>query len=205
MNYKGEFSFSNVVQSLQDCMNILFLIGILFCGPLTQYFLIENNKSEIQSDFKALLNLVGLRNYIVAPATEEFVYTACVLATLRPCGIQIQLYVSPLLFGFAHVHHGYELFKGKQHSMAAIMVSCIFQLCYTWLFGILTNYMFLRTNNLLGCILAHSFCNWNGFPDLVVYGQKWWRVTYYALLILGAVGFFSNLHPLTDSCMGYLK
>jgi prenyl protein peptidase len=104
----------------------------------------------------------------------------------------------------------------------------IFQFTYTSLFGFFAAFVYIRTGNLLSVILAHSFCNWMGLPRLsgrvgveagVSIGSPGarkrddddddypryesrgvtWTVAYYALLVAGAVGFYWQLFPLTES------
>lgn len=75
------------------------------------------------------------------------------------------VFISPLYFGIAHVHHYYEfrLTHPETHILPAILRS-LFQFTYTSLFGFFAAFVFLRTGNLPAVILAHSFCNWMGLP-----------------------------------------
>ena len=136
------------------------------------------------------------------------------------------VFLTPLYFGIAHVHHLYEfrLTNPRTPLLVAVLRS-LFQFTYTSLFGFFAAFVFIRTGNLFSVILAHSFCNWMGLPRL--YGRVGvqagepigppgkedgrsdyashrehgvgWTVAYYTLLVLGAVGFRFLLFPLTDS------
>jgi prenyl protein peptidase len=104
----------------------------------------------------------------------------------------------------------------------------VLQFTYTTLFGGYATFLFLRTGSLLNVILVHAFCNWIGFPrfwgkvsagETVLgpdYGEarngddkspqdqgEWmdivWTVSYYSLLVVGAVGWWSSLWRWTES------
>jgi prenyl protein peptidase len=104
----------------------------------------------------------------------------------------------------------------------------LFQFTYTSLFGFFAAFVFVRTGNVYTCMLAHTFCNWMGLPRLYgcvgveagipigppdvdkkddeqksvpAYEGKgvWWTAAYYIFLVAGAVGFYYQLFPLTES------
>lgn len=112
--------------------------------------------------------------------------------------------------------------------MVQSVLRSLLQFTYTTLFGGYATFLFLRTGSLLSVILVHAFCNWIGFPrfwgkvsagetvlgpdsgegedgdgknpqeqsgfmDLV------WTVSYYALLVIGAVGWWKSLWVWTES------
>lgn len=81
------------------------------------------------------------------------------------------MFITPLYFGIAHIHHFYEftLTHPRVPYLHALLNS-LFQLAYTTLFGWYANFVFVRTGNLLAVILAHAFCNWMGLP------RVWGRV-----------------------------
>lgn len=149
-----------------------------------------------------------------------------VLAQLS--GKQI-VFLTPLYFGIAHLHHLYEF--RITHSEVPFLVAIarsLFQFTYTSLFGFFAAFVFIRTGNVYTCILAHAFCNWMGLPRF--YGRVGveagvpmgppdvdkkdddqksapayqgkgieWTVAYYIVLVAGAVGFYYQLFPLTES------
>jgi len=173
--------------------------------------------------------------------TEELIWRALLiplhLLALPPKAAGQQSYTSlifitPLYFGLAHLHHLYE-FK-LTHPRVPIVVALlrsIFQFGYTSVFGFFASFVFLRTGNVWACCLAHSFCNCMGLPRLwgrlqgpepdsepmgppvdspigaegvphpAVRGALsiWWTVAYYVLLVIGAMGFYMTLWPLTES------
>jgi prenyl protein peptidase len=139
------------------------------------------------------------------------------------------VFLTPLYFGIAHVHHLYEFhITHPEVPMLMATLRSLFQFTYTSLFGFFATFLYLRTGNVYICILAHTFCNWMGLPRLygrvgveagvpigppdvdmkndgskgaAVYRGKSiaWTVAYYVILIAGAVGFYYQLFPLTES------
>jgi prenyl protein peptidase len=147
----------------------------------------------------------------------------------RFSGKQI-IFLTPLYFGIAHVHHLYE-FRITHPRVPFILAVArsLFQFTYTSLFGFFAAFVFVRTGNVYTCILAHAFCNWMGLPrfygrvgveagvpigppdvdkkddadqrTVPAYQGKGiaWTVAYYLILVAGAVGFYYQLFPLTES------
>lgn len=173
--YNGTLYLINIYESI-------LLISQLFIGPLTDILLCHifvngcNIKSLVNS-IKSLFNSIwNIRNYIFAPITEEIFYTSLLITsyqTLFPHGsisFKRMLLEPPLYFGIAHAHHAYETYSKSKSiangpSIATIVTSTIFQMSYTYIFGILTNFIFVvTTGNLWSCIILHSICNIMGFP-----------------------------------------
>ena len=145
------------------------------------------------------------------------------LAHVSPSRI---VFIAPLYFGIAHVHHFYEfrLTHPDTPALAALLRS-LFQFGYTTIFGWYATFLYLRTGSLIAVIVVHSFCNWCGLPRFwgrVESGDSvgpaftrgkedadavevdgtlgvGWTVAYYVLLVAGAVGFCHGLWPLTES------
>lgn len=120
--------------------------AFFFCGPL-----FIKNKSNITQ----------------GPFTEEVMFRSAMvplhlLAHTSPGRI---VFLAPLYFGIAHVHHFYEF--GLTHpdtpAIAALLRS-LFQFGYTTIFGWYATFVYLRTGSLLSVVLIHSFCNWCGLP-----------------------------------------
>jgi prenyl protein peptidase len=75
------------------------------------------------------------------------------------------VFLTPLYFGIAHLHHLYEF--RITHPEVPLFVSILrslFQFTYTSLFGFFATFVYLRTGNVFTCMLAHTFCNWMGLP-----------------------------------------
>ena len=153
-----------------------------------------------------------------SPITEELLFRSLLvplhlLSHLSPGRL---ILLTPLYFGIAHVHHFYEYSLTHPHTpLFPALVRSLVQFTYTTVFGWYATFIFLRTASLPAVVLAHSYCNWCGLPRLwgrvgeddpgrKPHGKTkrlgiWWTVTYYMLLLGGAVSFRGGLWSLTDS------
>jgi prenyl protein peptidase len=130
------------------------------------------------------------------------------------------IFLSPLIFGLAHVHHFYEFrVTHPQVPLTAAIVRSVFQFSYTYLFGIYATFLFLRTGSLLAVVIVHAFCNAMGLPRFWGYVEpywlsddeldarparfslKVWSGIYYVLLVGGMFAWLKGLYPLTESLM----
>ncbi|ODM99758.1 CAAX prenyl protease 2 [Orchesella cincta] len=145
----------------------LILTAVLFLGPISMegfsglwriYF-------EPRYWLSYMKEWIWIRNYVVAPITEEFTFRACMLSLIIHCTNPITaVLVCPVFFGAAHLHHMNEQIKLGVKWTIALATSC-FQFTYTSIFGAYSAYLFLRTGHLIAPILVHAFCNHMGFPD----------------------------------------
>ncbi|KAJ6024542.1 hypothetical protein N7540_005339 [Penicillium herquei] len=217
--------------SVADVARSLLLTAVLFIGPLYERGIVEGEwRSWFQPSkySESLRGWIGWRNYIAGPITEEIMFRSGLiplhlLAQFSPGHI---VFISPLYFGIAHVHHFYEfrLTHPDTPALAALLRSFV-QFGYTTIFGWYATFIYLRTGSLLAVILIHSFCNWSGLPRFwgrVEAGQPIsppitrgksdsrasagngqlsiaWTIAYYLLLVAGAVAFAQLLWPLTES------
>ncbi|ESP02896.1 hypothetical protein LOTGIDRAFT_111054 [Lottia gigantea] len=146
-------------------------------------------------------NLMWIRNHLVAPFSEEFIFRACMLPLLVPAfGAGTSVFLCPLFFGVAHFHHMIEkVITGQQPVFEAFKTSS-FQLCYTTVFGAYSAFLFMRTGHVIAPILAHAFCNHMGFPvfgEVMGYQQPT-RMKLIVAFIVGLIGWLSLLYPLTS-------
>ncbi len=205
----GEFHFEtgHIGLFIRDVLQSLLLVLILFIGPVLDlaFFSSPDPSFLVKEVSRQLSTLAGLRDLIVGPLTEEIIYTSVTIVILhqvKEISTKTLIFLPPVFFSFAHFHHAYELFTKKTpiHIIGAVIA---FQLTYTFLFGIFTNFVFLRTNNLWSCFLVHSFCNFIGVPKFTVSTTKfaYWNIVYYALLVLGSIGFYRFLYTFTQSSL----
>ncbi|KAG6856282.1 hypothetical protein H0H87_005892 [Tephrocybe sp. NHM501043] len=185
------------------------LTPVLFIGPLFGMYLGRSLPFQARYSFQVdvvdkFTTWIGIRNYIVAPITEEIVFRACVIAVYHMSGASAKrmIFLGPLSFGLAHAHHAWDTFNryGRTACAAkrAILMS-LFQLAYTTVFGFHCSYMFLRTGSVYPAISAHIFCNIMGLPEIA------WELKAYpnrkkAILFAyaaGIVGFACTLGPWT--------
>eukprot|EP00128_Syssomonas_multiformis_P001281 Colp12_sorted_trinity150504_noHs@27770 len=183
----------------------LLLFVILFSGPLLLSFLEKELPHQHPCGFVEFMKLCfgdihWWRDTVVAATTEEFVFRACLIPPfVSAFGTTSTIFLSPLFFGVAHVHHLYtQRHKRGKDLLQAVLVT-VFQLAYTTLFGGLMAFVFLRTGHLLPAIFVHSFCNSMGFPRLdIAFTHPTHRVLLIVAFVCGLAGFISLLHPLTD-------
>jgi len=169
--------------NLFDVTRSLLLTAILFAGPLFEEGIVDGNWRGWLSfgSFKRYVidDLVTFRALVVGPVSEEVVFRSLavslyLLANVEPSEI---VFKTPLIFGLAHLHHLNETIVKHQTSERSYLATAMtpsvllsglvmitFQFAYTSLFGVFATFLYLRTGNVYACILAHSFCNYMGFP-----------------------------------------
>ena len=117
------------------------------------------------------------------PITEELVFRSLLiplhlLTNMSPSNI---VYICPLYFGIAHVHHFYEFTLTHPYTpLVPAILRSVIQFGYTTVFGWFATFVFIRTGSVWTVVLAHSFCNWAGLP------RVWGKVEGSA--IIGPVG-----------------
>ena len=153
----------------------LLLTGLLFLGPLYVCYL--DAELPLQSCFSwhrqvrcKFGSLLGIRNYLVGPLTEELVFRASILVPLFLAGVTHTNLVlaSPAFFAIAHVHHAYNVYlqQGRsRHAAISGLVTATAQFAYTMVFGWYANFLFLRAGSVWAPLSAHVFCNVMGLPS----------------------------------------
>lgn len=149
----------------------LLFFGPLFCSYLRRELPFQRNWLWEIHVAARYLSVNGLRNYWIAPVTEEIVFRACVLSIYHLSGAskKYMIYFAPLTFGLAHIHHAWDTYNRYGRTWAAArraLSLSTFQLCYTTLFGMYVSYLFLRTGSILPPITAHIWCNIMGIPEI---------------------------------------
>jgi prenyl protein peptidase len=139
---------------------LLFSVVILFSGSI--YHDYHTNNFNVQPIW------ISIRNYIVAPIVEEIVFRSCMIALMKQDHSAKEIiFISPLFFGLAHLHHGYRVYtENGSDSFAlkkAILVTIV-QFSYTTIFGMYSAFCLLKSG-IVTCILIHVFCNFMGLPD----------------------------------------
>ena len=156
------------------CTLPLALTAVLFAGPLAQ-LAVEGRRGWAART--ALPLEVKLRNWAVAPLVEEFVFRACLISFLLASGAApaASAWLSPLLFGAAHLHHAYDLVRFQRYPLRAALAQLLFQLAYTTLFGWLAAHLFVSSRHLAAAALPHAFCNFMGPPAPPPHGAPYRR------------------------------
>ncbi|KAI4868917.1 hypothetical protein F4820DRAFT_76378 [Hypoxylon rubiginosum] len=213
---------------LVETFKCLSLTAVLFAGPLYEYLVIDEGWRDwlaLQPVSKVFNEWTRWRNIAAGPYTEEVLFRSAsvplMLAAQTP--VTTTIFLSPLIFGLAHLHHAYE-FRVTHPNVpfATVILRSVVQLSYTTLFGAYATFLFLRTGSVLAVFVVHAFCNCMGLPR--VWGRVYpdegvldnstgkvfrpsiaWTVAYYVLLFAGAVGWYRNVGPLTDSSIALVS
>lgn len=149
------------------CINCLLLTAALFLGPLAQHgFIVLQGESKLFFSVEGGFWVV-MRNLVLAPITEELVFRACLVRLWVSASMPIKtiIFCSPFCFALAHTHHFIEHVR-RTRSKKQALLQVLFQVFYTSLFGMYSNFLLIRTGSLIAVILAHTFCNHQGFPDI---------------------------------------
>ncbi|KAH9210972.1 hypothetical protein DL95DRAFT_392919 [Leptodontidium sp. 2 PMI_412] len=153
------------------------LTAILFLGPLFEGGIAEGEWRawiRLRGLHTVIGGWIGWRNFVAGPITEEVLFRSAsvpLLLLARTSNTTI-IFLTPIIFGLAHIHHFYEFrITHPDTPVIAAILRSVFQLAYTTLFGGYVTFLYMRTGSLLGVILVHAFCNWMGLP------RVWGRVT----------------------------
>nr|KAK4123759.1 hypothetical protein N657DRAFT_645349 [Parathielavia appendiculata] len=174
--------------ALWDSLRVLFLTALLFTGPLFSYLVVERG----WADWIRLAPLKEVweewttwRNIVAGPITEEVLFrTASIpLMLIAQSPLRHTIFLTPIVFGLAHVHHFYEFrLSNPQVPAARALARSLFQFAFTTVFGAYATFLFLRTGSLAAVCAVHAFCNCLGLP------QVWGRVEPVPVLAGGDVG-----------------
>ncbi|CAM1510309.1 Fc.00g006440.m01.CDS01 [Cosmosporella sp. VM-42] len=207
---------------LIDALRALFLTALLFAGPLYECLIIDGAWRQwlhLEPLAAIYADWPTWRNMVAGPITEECLFRSAGVPLLLQAGASLTgtIFLSPLVFGLAHLHHFYEFrITHPRTPLPVAIARSLLQLSYTSLFGAYATFIFMRTGSLLAVILVHAFCNSMGLPRL--WGQvepiwllergevassstRLWTAVYYSLLVAGLVAWWQNLYSLTETPM----
>lgn len=201
--------------ALLDSLRTLLLTALLFTGPLFRSLIVDSGY-HAWADLSPLTELwtewTTWRNLVAGPVTEELLFRSASvpLMLLAQTSMTRTIFLSPVIFGLAHVHHFYEFrLSHPQIPAVAALARSAFQFAYTTLFGAYATFLFVRSGSLLAVCMVHTFCNCMGLPK--VWGRierasrtagetnVLWTVAYYTLLVAGVVAWYRNMWVLTES------
>ncbi|KAF6802103.1 CAAX prenyl protease (CAAX amino terminal protease) [Colletotrichum sojae] len=202
----------------------LLVTAALFAGPLYEALLIDG----LWEDWKNLGPIIRVwtqwtswRNIVMGPLTEEMLFRSASVPLLLCARMSLArtIFLSPLIFGIAHLHHFYEFrISHPRVPLIAAVARSVLQFAYTSLFGAYATFLFLRSGSLLAIVLVHAFCNSMGLPRLWgsvepywhAHGRhtpadaRKWTAVYYVLLFAGAISWWKGLLPLTETSVTLL-
>ncbi|KAI1102592.1 hypothetical protein F4804DRAFT_262170 [Jackrogersella minutella] len=196
------------------------LTALLFAGPLYEYLVVDEGWRDWLAlrPLSILLNELTIwRNIVAGPFTEEVLFRSASvpLMLIAETPVATTIFLSPLVFGLAHLHHYYEFRVSHPHvATPFLLMRSAMQLGYTTLFGAYATFIYLRSGSLLPVFVVHAFCNCMGLPR--VWGRVlpavvvdirgnslrpsvMWTVAYYMLLVAGAIGWYKHLGSWTES------
>ncbi len=178
----------------------VLLVLVLFAGPIVQC--LSDGENPFEHIAGERVDLI-VRNYVIAPFAEEFVFRACMMPLLLPTlGPQWTILCSPLLFGLAHVHHLLDWFRRKDGtSFLNAILSILLQVTYTSVFGMFSAFLFYRSGHLVSPVVSHILCNAFGLPPFETLGSHPHRNIVAAVYVLGLLGFMLLLWPLTSTSL----
>lgn len=159
-----------------------------------------------------------IRNFVVAPWTEEVVFRGCMVpallgADMTPVAVAL---IAPLFFGVAHVHHAATRIS-KGEPIQPVLFMTLFQFLYTSLFGMYASHALIRTGSVPAVTVGHAYCNYMGLPSISFFQPNnpmyKYRMVVLAAFVVGTFGFktmFSRtvLLPLPSvltTSMGFIK
>lgn len=181
---------------LAACTLPVLLTVILFLGPLVM----DSLEGGLLSSRRPPTAALAIRNLLAAPVTEELCFRSGLVSFLLLSGTSPTrcIWLSPLLFGVAHLHHAYDLVKHEGWPLVHALATAAFQLGYTAVFGWFAAFLLLRTGHLAAPVAVHAFCNFMGLPRFgSVLASRHARLVA-AAYALGIFGFAQLLMPLTD-------
>jgi prenyl protein peptidase len=108
------------------------------------------------------------------------------------------------------VEHFKQNHHEKHHRLSAthIILIHLFQFSYTYIFGVYSSFLFIRTGHFIPSFLTHTLCNSLGIPDLMNLidmkdGQMKRKFFYMICYLIGLWLFSTNLYFLTQSNFYY--
>ncbi|KAE8661154.1 CAAX prenyl protease 2 [Hibiscus syriacus] len=140
-------------------------------------------------------NVLFWRNFIVAPATEELEFRACMIPLLLCGGFKVYdvVFLCPTFFSLAYLNHVMEIYNRHHYSLLKASMVVRLQRGYTVVFGSYASFLFIRTGNIVAPLVAHAFCNYMGLPVLFVQRKGLVSMAF----VTGMISFGGLLFPLT--------
>ncbi|KFD53146.1 hypothetical protein M514_06060, partial [Trichuris suis] len=170
--------------------------AFLFLGPWCLSLFVSYPSDDDEKNSFTIL----VRNYLLAPLTEELVFRSCALRVMVLCMSWMKgCLISPLFFAIAHIHHALER-KREGYSWQDILCTVGLQVGFSYLFGVYASFIYLRTRHFMSVFLCHVFCNFMGFPDVSLLSLVDSKKRRFVLLcfFIGALLWISFLLPFTD-------
>lgn len=148
---------------------------------------------------------LDVRNLLVAPTAEEWVFRLHVCTLLLSSGFSLKqaILINPLIFALAHVHHIVAHMQHHGMTLQQATMTVGVQLSYTTLFGIIASILYLHTGHIADAIVVHSLCNYLGLPNVNILLNKKHRLynthrtTVIGYYVIGIIVFIGLMWRLT--------
>lgn len=103
------------------------------------------------------------------------------------------------------IEHFRQYAQSPRHRIPVLMIvlSHLFQFSYTYIFGVYSSFLFLRTGHFIPSFLVHALCNGLSVPDIASLVNRndwssWTRILIAISYVMGLVLFFKYLYFLTQ-------
>ncbi|EEB05705.1 CAA Xprenyl protease [Schizosaccharomyces japonicus yFS275] len=182
--------------NLIDISKAIFHAMIFFLGPLYEVIVVQQGYRTWKHDLTNMIKEpTEWRNLVLGPLSEEVTFRRGIVPACVSSGWSNTrtIFLAPVLFGLAHVHHMYEFLLQYPKAYVVAIVRSFIQFSYTSVFGWYVTYLFLQTKSIWPPFLVHAFSNYMGLPRFFGYlPLKKQTVYYYTLLVSGVVAFFAS-------------
>ncbi|XP_015787924.1 CAAX prenyl protease 2 [Tetranychus urticae] len=167
---------------------------MLFTGPLADRVLSRTlftapTHYQIKEKF---------RSYIIGPIIEEYLYRFLLTSLLIKCySVESTILITAILFSLSHTHHHYmALLRSGSCDWSELGVHSL----STFLFGLYSGLLFVRTKSIVCLSLIHAFCNW---MSVVRYSRLWTKIYKLFATLIGLISGFTLLYIFTKDYTQY--
>jgi predicted Abi (CAAX) family protease len=146
----GWFGLKIDTQVIINTFKALILNSVLFSGEI--FMLVMGLTYNAYR-----LDIECLKNLVVAPFFEEFIYRVCMINLMiesNSLDEATAVLTLPLFFAISHLHH--ELVVDRVRDWKMVFARCLFKLAYTQIFGIYAGRIYVRTGSIWPAFALHS-------------------------------------------------
>jgi membrane protease YdiL (CAAX protease family) len=154
---------------------------VLYAGQLIEYYHYEINPLTSKNGIRFFME------NIYAPIIEEFMFRFIAFNILKINGHSsvMSALINSLMFGIAHLRHIFDRNFNINRTL--------FQIIYTFIFGVYSSYAYIYSNNLICPIILHIICNCLHIPPFYYINDEKYprklKILTSIIYILGILGF----------------
>jgi membrane protease YdiL (CAAX protease family) len=159
--------------ALKATVIVVLLNSVLFMGEIFQIV-----KQMTRIHYRP--NLFALKNLVIAPFCEEFIYRVCLInlsiesKAFTPTEAVLVL---PVFFAISHLHHVIMQRKNPGFNYTKAFLVALFKLMYTQVFGIYGGFVYIWTGSIWPAFALHAHCNFFGFPSFQNFFERDYMLT----------------------------